>query len=48
MKIARHERNGQVSYGLVEGDNVTPIEGDLFGSRKPAGAAIPRVSQHLQ
>ena len=40
MKIARFERDGAVSYGLVEGDTVTPVEGGLFGSRRPSGAPI--------
>lgn len=41
MRIARYESNGRVSYGLVEGDSVTPVEGDLFGARRPSGAAVP-------
>ena len=45
MRIARFEANGRISYGIVEGDAVTPIEGDLFGARRPAGAplALSRV-----
>ena len=31
MKIARYEAHGAIHYGVVDGDNVTAIEGDLFG-----------------
>lgn len=41
MRLARFESNGRTSYGSVEGDSVTPIEGDLFGSRRPGGPALP-------
>ncbi len=44
MRIARYETGGRVSYGVVEGDAVTPVEGDLFGSRRPAGAPVPLSS----
>jgi 2-keto-4-pentenoate hydratase/2-oxohepta-3-ene-1,7-dioic acid hydratase in catechol pathway len=47
MKIARFEHNGSVSYGIVDGDGVTPIEGDLFGSRRPSGPALPLSSVKL-
>ena len=35
MKIARFEANRQVHYGIVEGDVVTQIEGDIFGDFSP-------------
>ena len=47
MRIARFTANGQTSYGLVEGDSVTPIEGDLFGARRPAGNPVPLSSVKL-
>ena len=47
MRIARFESDGRVSYGLVEGDSVTPIAGDLFGDRRPAGPALPLSSVKL-
>src|SRR3972149_4148502 len=47
MRIARFEAGGRVSYGLVEGDSVTPVEGDLFGSRRPAGDPVPLSSVRL-
>ena len=34
MKYARYERQGTVSYGLVEGNTVYRIEGDIFGGYK--------------
>jgi 2-keto-4-pentenoate hydratase/2-oxohepta-3-ene-1,7-dioic acid hydratase in catechol pathway len=47
MRIARFESNGKVQHGLVEGSSVTPIEGDLFGARRPTGAALPLSSVRL-
>jgi len=47
MRIARFEANGRVSYGLVDGDSITPIEGDLFGQRRPSGNPIPLGSVRL-
>jgi 2-keto-4-pentenoate hydratase/2-oxohepta-3-ene-1,7-dioic acid hydratase in catechol pathway len=47
LRIARFEANGRTSYGLVEGDAVTPIEGDLFGSRRPAGEPVALSSVRL-
>jgi len=47
MRIARFEANGRVSYGLVDGDSITPIEGDLFGQGRPSGNPIPLGSVRL-
>jgi 2-keto-4-pentenoate hydratase/2-oxohepta-3-ene-1,7-dioic acid hydratase in catechol pathway len=41
MRIARFEANGKASYGLVEGDAITPIDGDPFGERRAVGS--PRL-----
>jgi len=35
VKYARFQAAGKVVYGVVEGENVRQIEGDLFGVRKP-------------
>jgi 2-keto-4-pentenoate hydratase/2-oxohepta-3-ene-1,7-dioic acid hydratase in catechol pathway len=35
VKYARFEADGAVSYGIVEGDRVRAISGDLFGQWKP-------------
>ena len=40
MLFARFKHNGAVSYGIVEGDRVTPVEGGLFGDQRPSGAAV--------
>lgn len=40
MLFARFRHRDTVSYGIVEGDRITAIEGDLFGDRKRAGAAL--------
>ncbi|MEZ5391758.1 MAG: fumarylacetoacetate hydrolase family protein [Bryobacterales bacterium] len=40
-RLARFERNGSVHYGIVQGDVIQPIEGDLFGPRTPSGVPIP-------
>src|SRR3989442_8352195 len=37
--LFRH--NGRESYGVIEGDSVSPFDGDLFGPRTPAGASLP-------
>ncbi len=47
MRIVRYTANGQTSYGLVEGESVTPIEGGLFGARRPAGNSLPLSSVRL-
>jgi 2-keto-4-pentenoate hydratase/2-oxohepta-3-ene-1,7-dioic acid hydratase in catechol pathway len=47
MKYARYEAGGKVGYGSVEGDRITPIEGDLWGERRPSGQAMPLNSVRL-
>jgi len=56
MRIARFETTGRVSrvsFGIVEGDQVTPINGDLFNlplrlsGVQPSGAAVPLSSVKL-
>lgn len=37
MLFARFQHRGAVSHGIVEGEQITPIEGDLFGEHEPAG-----------
>lgn len=34
-KYARFQVGGKTAYGIVEGDRVRQIEGDLFGAKKP-------------
>jgi 2-keto-4-pentenoate hydratase/2-oxohepta-3-ene-1,7-dioic acid hydratase in catechol pathway len=47
MSIARFEVDGKVSYGIIEDTSVTPIEGDLFGERRPSGPSVPLSSVRL-
>jgi len=47
MRIARFEANGRISTGLVDGDSITPVDGDAFGDRRPSGAAVPLSSVRL-
>ena len=37
MKIARFQSNGHVAHGVVEGDEVIEIEGDIFSEFKADG-----------
>jgi 2-keto-4-pentenoate hydratase/2-oxohepta-3-ene-1,7-dioic acid hydratase in catechol pathway len=39
-KLVRFQHGQTTAYGLVEGDSVQPIEGDLFGSQTPSGAKL--------
>ena len=46
-RLARFEHGGAVHHGIVQGDNIQPIEGDFFGSRTPAGEPIPMADVKL-
>ena len=37
MKIARFDADGQIHHGIVEGDAVNQIEGDIFSEFKTTG-----------
>lgn len=39
-KLVRFQRAAKTAYGLLEGDRVQPIQGDLFSSHQPSGAAL--------
>ena len=47
MLFARFRHRDTVSYGIVEGDRITAIEGDLFGDRKRAGDVLDLVDVKL-
>ncbi len=47
MLFARFRRRDAVSYGIVEGERVTPIEGDLFGDHRRAGDALDLADVRL-
>ena len=40
-RLARFEHAGAVHYGILQGESVQPIEGDLFGAHTPAGDPLP-------
>jgi 2-keto-4-pentenoate hydratase/2-oxohepta-3-ene-1,7-dioic acid hydratase in catechol pathway len=46
-RYARFEVGGVQSYGIVEGDNVRQIDGDLFGEWKQTGKTYPLSSVKL-
>jgi len=39
-RYVRFERGGQTAYGLLEGETVRPLGGDLFASPEPQGEAL--------
>ena len=40
-QLVRFQHGPATAYGVLAGDGVQPIEGDLFGSQKPAGPILP-------
>src|ERR1035438_9326565 len=40
-KLVRFQHDQTTAYGVLDGDGVQPIEGDLFGSQSPSGAILP-------
>ncbi|MEX2304552.1 MAG: fumarylacetoacetate hydrolase family protein [Bryobacterales bacterium] len=36
-RYVRFERQGNTAYGILRGENIQPIEGDLFGAKQAAG-----------
>jgi 2-keto-4-pentenoate hydratase/2-oxohepta-3-ene-1,7-dioic acid hydratase in catechol pathway len=47
VKFARYSQNGQVAYGIVDGDQVIEIEGSIFGEFKPTNKKYPLPTVHL-
>ena len=41
MLFARFRHGDEVAYGVVEGERVTPVEGDIFGEHRSAGESFP-------
>ena len=39
-KLVRFLHNQKTSYGILEGTEIQPIAGDLFGKHEPAGAKV--------
>jgi 2-keto-4-pentenoate hydratase/2-oxohepta-3-ene-1,7-dioic acid hydratase in catechol pathway len=46
-RYVRYEHSGSVAHGILRGDSIQPIEGDLFGSRTPSGNPIPAADARL-
>lgn len=47
MRFVRYEAGDQVSYGALDGENITPIKGDIFGEYRLAGTPVPLSSARL-
>ena len=47
MLFARFRHGDFEGYGLVQGGDVRPLEGDLFGEHRPSGDALPLDSVRL-
>src|SRR5262245_4060133 len=40
VKYVRYENRGKVAYGVLDGDSIKEIRGDLFGARAETGAKV--------
>src|SRR6187397_3020007 len=40
VKYVRYSLAGRVAYGLLEGDRVRELNGDLFANPRPTGATV--------
>ena len=40
MHLVRYEQGGSVRHGVLEGDTISEIDGDFFGSRARTGATV--------
>ena len=40
MKYVRYEVNGSVSYGILSGDTISELSGDIFGECEASGATV--------
>ena len=47
MRIARFEAGGAIRYGVIEGDTITEIEGDVFGKLEQTSATHQLAAVHL-
>src|SRR5918996_1333448 len=46
-KYVRYESAGRVSYGILEGDSIRELSGDLFASPKPTGRTVKLAAVKL-
>ncbi len=47
MRWARFERDGQSSYGTVEGNSIQPVSGSPFDRWERTGAPVPLSTMKL-
>ena len=47
MRFARYERDGEVTYGTVQGETVTPISAEPWAEHQVTGDAVPASSVRL-
>ncbi|MBR6729304.1 MAG: fumarylacetoacetate hydrolase family protein [Clostridia bacterium] len=47
MKIVRYEYGGAISYGVLRGDRIYPVTGDIFGVYSIAEEAVPLEGAEL-
>ena len=47
MRFARFEHAGQPTYGLIEGDSITALDGSIFGAWSRRGPAFPLAQTKL-
>jgi 2-keto-4-pentenoate hydratase/2-oxohepta-3-ene-1,7-dioic acid hydratase in catechol pathway len=47
MKWIRFEHQGRSGFGTLQGDQVQPHDGDMFGQPVPAGAPLPLAALRL-
>jgi 2-keto-4-pentenoate hydratase/2-oxohepta-3-ene-1,7-dioic acid hydratase in catechol pathway len=43
----RYRAGGQVHYGVLDGENIKQVSGDLFGARRPTGRVVKRSAVQL-
>jgi 2-keto-4-pentenoate hydratase/2-oxohepta-3-ene-1,7-dioic acid hydratase in catechol pathway len=47
VRYVRYENRGKVSYGVLDGDSIKEIRGDLFGARAETGAKVKLAAVKL-
>ena len=46
-KYVRYESGGKISYGVLEGDTIRELSGDLFASPAPTGTTLKLAAGKL-
>ena len=47
MLYGRFEHLGRTAFGILEGDRIQPLAGDIFGDHRPSGDAVPLAEVRL-